>query len=191
MFNLTISGAQVDAWLVRCKLPVKTRRVYRWDDIWGFVTDSGLQSVKRNFLADTTDGTTHYNLESQSLVDASVPLLCDDIWDEEYVEHTRGTCNGLLTVTGTLKDIQMWCKTAHIVVPENLWMGIKDTIISKPDDVQVKKPEQSKQFQGHNGRYPQSRPQNRPLHNDGANRGRPFVHRPNRGGPPRAVVEHV
>ena len=120
----------MDAWLSRCKLPVKSRRVYRWDDIWGFLTDSGLQCVKRNFIADTTDGATHYNLESQSLYDASVPLLCDDIWEEEYVEHTRGTCNGLLTVTGTLKDIQMWCKTAHILVPESLWMGIS----SKTDD---------------------------------------------------------
>jgi hypothetical protein len=124
MYILTIGGPKVEAWLSRCKLPVKTRRIYRYNDEWGFLSeDKGYTSFKRIFITDSIVDDSVYNLERQEpSLNESPPLLCDDIWEEEYIEHTRGTCNGLLTVQGSLKDIQMWCRTAHISVPENLFL---------------------------------------------------------------------
>lgn len=127
IYILTINGPQVDAWITRCKLPKSFRRIYRWGNFWGIIENYLYHTVKRTFIAETTDEQSRFNLELEEPAQIqSPPLLCDDIWDEEYVEHTRGICNGLLTIVGTMKDIKMWCRTAHINVPESLWLGVQE-----------------------------------------------------------------
>lgn len=147
MYYLSVSGPNVEQWLSRSKLPIKERRVYRWNNIWGYLVDDNFQAYKRSFVAESTDGDSRFNLEKQEVDSTPAPpLQCDDIWDEEYMEHTRGTCNGVLTITGTMKDIQMWCKTAHIPVPESLWMGVPE-ITSSGSQTFSKQPERLQQQQ--------------------------------------------
>lgn len=127
MYYLTVRGPCVEQWMSRCRLPVGERRVYRWNNIWGYLQSDGFTAWKRSFVSECSNGDSYYNLEKQEYITCiAPPLLCDDIWEEEFVEHTRGTCNGLLSITGTMKDIQMWAKTAHIPIPESLWMGVPE-----------------------------------------------------------------
>jgi hypothetical protein len=153
MYYLSVSGPNVDQWLSRSKLPIKERRVYRWNNIWGYLVDDTFQAYKRSFVAESTDGDSRFNLEKQEVdITPAPPLLCDDIWDEEYMEHTRGTCNGVLTIIGTMKDIQMWCKTAHIPVPESLWMGVPE-ITSSGSNTLLKQHQQPEKLQSRHVRH--------------------------------------
>lgn len=97
-------------------LPVlHTRRVYRWEDKWGYAT-AGATTWNDAWRAERrtpiTSGATYTLERVESLRSAAPPIAVDDMWDEEVAATHDGsvTYNALVCIVGNYETLASWCE---------------------------------------------------------------------------------
>jgi hypothetical protein len=95
--------------------PTIWRRVYRWEDKWGYQQANDWHALTRKTVA--TDG-EKYVLESVTPYPTHAPPPdVDDVWEEEIHVLPYGSCGNVLEIQGTLSEIQNICATHKISLP--------------------------------------------------------------------------
>jgi hypothetical protein len=121
MFRLTWDGPDA---LLKSMRPVASpqmRRVYRWENKWGFfIPSTGHWFAEgRVPVAHGQRGDTRFLLETVELLDDEAPpFAIDDVWEEEVVDMSNGSYAGIsISLTGSAKELVAWCKGHGLAVP--------------------------------------------------------------------------
>jgi hypothetical protein len=89
--------------------PVK-RRVYRWGDMWGFLTGSEWVVERRT----PVKGSEYLEVVERCSIHAPPPQV-DDVWDEEVILMEDGSeWNGLWSLCDDANTVSKWCSRHSI-----------------------------------------------------------------------------
>jgi hypothetical protein len=120
MYRLTLADHHVEAYRKSHAHTPIWQRVYRWENKWGTHMpgrwDDAWRAEIRTEIA--SDGDTQL-LERVTPIQ-SIPYIVDDIWEEQVMVDKHITCGGLLTITGTLYDIQETVRNLQIVLAPSI-----------------------------------------------------------------------
>lgn len=115
MYRLTVSGSPAVTWrTTHPSAPTAWMRVYRWENKWGSLMKQGRwedvwnTEIRTPLAYDVTAMQLFESLES--IQSTAPPPDIDDMWEEEIAIDKNITCNALLSIKGTLFEIQ---STAH------------------------------------------------------------------------------
>lgn len=163
MFRFTVHGSQAKAWFQTCpsSSDLKTRRIYRWGDMWGTLDLQTLDwVVERRTTVQETEETCLERVEILKI--QAPPTKVDDIWDEEYLLWKEAVWNGVVSVCLPAAQLAIWCArngfdASGIPLSENLTVTV-------PASAQAPAPAPSKTYNNSthgNQRHTNQHPQNR------------------------------
>ena len=111
MYALTIGKAVCDT----LSTPTVWRRVYRWEDKWGFLRGDVWNAETRTHVA--SDG-ENYLLETVVPYPTNAPPpVVDDMWEEEVHMMPYGTWGNVRVIYGTLSEIKRICSSNNVSLP--------------------------------------------------------------------------
>ena len=111
MYALTIGKAVCDT----LSTPTVWRRVYRWEDKWGFLRGDVWNAETRTHVA--SDG-ENYLLETVVPYPTNAPPpVVDDMWEEEVHMMPYGTWCNVRVIYGTLSEIKRICSSNNVSLP--------------------------------------------------------------------------
>ncbi len=114
-------------------------RTYKWGDVVGeFVPgakyEAAWRAERRTQIVAAGAGATDGLLESVTpLPDAAPPPAVDDVYEEESVVVGNCIWNRLISITGTLFEIQNTARRAGLRIPEEIKKFIDSRITERPE----------------------------------------------------------
>lgn len=99
------------------------QRVYRWENKWGtHVPSARWEDVWRAEIRTqiASDGDSQLFERVIPIADAAPPNKIDDVWEEQVMYKNHVTCGNLLSITGTLFEIQDCIRRLNIVVAPSI-----------------------------------------------------------------------
>jgi len=134
MFRLTFDGVQAMETRAKTKsssraqVPVKTQRVYRWENCWGYCIPGA--STENNWFAErrslesygiAADGTKFLLERVESLPIDAPPLKVDDIWEEEVILLGQGgMATKSMSVIGSKTELAEFAVRNGVSLPPEL-----------------------------------------------------------------------
>ena len=128
MYSLTIQPA--NEFRDKLTTPKVWRRIYRWEDKWGILHGDNWRAEIRKTVA--TDGEKFILEAVTPYFTYAPPPDVDDVWEEEVHILPYGACGNVLTIQGTLLEIQKICATNRIPLPSAITSYVPETIMQAP-----------------------------------------------------------
>ena len=142
MYRLTLSDNHVEAYRQKQKQHTQQhmqqqlwQRIYRWENKWGTYTpgarwEDHWRAEIRTQIA--SDGDTQLFERVIPIADAAPPAVIDDVWEDQVFCHKHITCGNLLSITGTLFEIQEYICKLNIVLAPSICESIEAETQNSP-----------------------------------------------------------